>query len=268
MPLKRSAPGQEATAVGIALDLRPEDSVVPAPHGPIVQFLKGVPLDALFAPPPPNSARSSSNATPSVAPHLNVMRPSAALSDRCNAATGAALAHKLRKSGNIAVVFCGERPASLAVWQESLLFAGTHQLPLLFVVQDGPGAPGGRWQLSGGARSYGFPGIPVDSNDVVAVYRVAQEAIVRARRGGGPTLIEAVHYAPASEAGFQPDPLARMETYLIAKGLFTPAWKRKVAANFRKQLDAAVKAGVPVERPARRPHSQPEDATVSSPTPR
>ena len=74
-----------------------------------------------------------------------------------------------------------------------------------------------------------FPTIVVDGNDVVAVYRVASEAIFHARKNHGATLIECVH-TPGS------DPLRTMETYLRNKSLYTPALKRNLTANLRAQL--------------------------------
>ena len=83
---------------------------------------------------------------------------------------------------------------------------------------------------------YGFPGITVDGNDAVAVYRVAQEATERARSGGGPTLIEAQIFPGY---GFS-DPIAAMESYLTGKGLFSEGWKKEIMALFQRELDAAV----------------------------
>jgi pyruvate dehydrogenase E1 component alpha subunit len=105
------------------------------------------------------------------------------------------------------------------------------------------------------AQSYGIPGITVDGNDVVAVYRVAQEAIARARRGQGPTLIEAKTYRWYGHSEIDPakyrdpaeverwkakDPIAGMEKYLIAKGLFSAAWKQEIVDGFNEELDAAI----------------------------
>jgi pyruvate dehydrogenase E1 component alpha subunit len=83
----------------------------------------------------------------------------------------------------------------------------------------------------------GIPVIPVDGNDVVAVYRVSTEAITHARKGNGPTLIDCI-FEP-SEAR---DPLLQMETYLTRKGLFSEVWKHQVAAAFKRELDDAVEA--------------------------
>ena len=87
------------------------------------------------------------------------------------------------------------------------------------------------------------------------MYRVAQEAIERARSGGGPTLIEAKTYRCYSHPEIDPanyrsadevedrkskDPIAAMEIYLTGKGSFTTTWKKQIAESFRKELDDAV----------------------------
>jgi len=82
-------------------------------------------------------------------------------------------------------------------------------------------------------KDYAFPSIAVDGNDVVAIYRVASEAIVRARKGHGPTLIVCRRWA----AG---DPLMNMEKYLIHKGLFNEQRKQQVAASLSRELDATL----------------------------
>jgi TPP-dependent pyruvate/acetoin dehydrogenase alpha subunit len=100
-----------------------------------------------------------------------------------------------------------------------------------------------------------FPGITVDGNDVVAVYRVAQEAIARARRGQGPTLIECKTYRWYGHSEIDPakyrdpeeverwkakDPIAGWRRYLTGKGLFTAEWKQEIVDGFNKELDAAI----------------------------
>jgi TPP-dependent pyruvate/acetoin dehydrogenase alpha subunit len=91
------------------------------------------------------------------------------------------------------------------------------------------------------ANSTGCPAIPVDGHDVVAVYRVACESIARARGGRGPTVIECRRWQSADSV-HNPDnnPIHNMEKYLTRKGLFTTALRTKIAAGFRRELDAAV----------------------------
>ena len=213
---KRGSAGREAVAVGVALDLLPEDTVAASPGDLIVNFIQGEPLDKLFA-------RLDARAT----------RPSPAAQFKL--ATVAAQANKAAKNGKIALVFSnngsGFSPAALKA-------AGGRQLPILFVRQTRlPAEPQRGKKQTEAAATLGIPVIPVDGNDVVAVYRVSTEAITHARKGNGPTLIDCI-FEP-SEAR---DPLLQMETYLTRKGLFSEVWKRQVAAAFKRELDDAVEA--------------------------
>ncbi|MGA3136616.1 MAG: thiamine pyrophosphate-dependent enzyme [Terracidiphilus sp.] len=102
-----------------------------------------------------------------------------------------------------------------------------------------------------------FPAITVDGNDIVAVYRVASEAIAHARKGNGPTLIECQtgrsdgHSEIGSGKFRDPaeverwkagDPILKMEKYLIRKGLFSEEFKKQIAGEFSKELNAAIES--------------------------
>jgi len=153
-----------------------------------------------------------------------------------HAAIGTALAYKTAANGKIAVVY-GTDPDPL---QEAIHIASVHSLPIIFVQQSTGDA---RRTLGNGhktrnakeapAQTPWFPVIAVDAHDVVAVYRVANESISRARLGRGPTLIE---YQPftlpsAKRNGRHADPVLNMEHYLRAKGLFDPRLKDGSAAE-------------------------------------
>ncbi|MHB1935816.1 MAG: thiamine pyrophosphate-dependent dehydrogenase E1 component subunit alpha [Acidobacteriaceae bacterium] len=258
------AVGQEAAAVGASIDLRPEDTVALSHRDFILNFIKGVPLTAMFS---QLYGRSTSLDKGRSAPAhcgyapLNIITPSSTIAAQLNIGTGIALANQMKKNGNVVVAFSGEGSTSLGFWHEALNFAGVRNLPIVYVCQNNLWAESVSVKLqtkvddiSLKAVGYGFPGITVDGNDVVAMYRVSQEAIERARSGGGPTLIEAKTYrwyghseidpakyraAEEVEAWKSKDPIAAMERYLIAKGLFSDAWKKEISDGFQKELDAA-----------------------------
>lgn len=225
--------GQEAVTVGAAIDLLPEDTVCSAQDGLMVKFLKGIALDTIFRDLP-----AGANST-----------------DEVRLATDAAMANKTEKNGKIAVVFSGAGLALPESWHEAVKFAGNEKLPVLFVCQSGmrSGPPQAGLEERPKARTCGFPAITVDGNDVVAVYRVASEAIAHARMGHGPTLIECTTYCLSGppEAAPQPqdgtrwkadDPILNMEKYLSGKGLFSEELKRQAALGFSKELDAGLNA--------------------------
>lgn len=260
-----AAVGQEATEVGVAIDLRPEDTVAPSHRDFIANLIKGVPLSAMFSQlygrsTSPDRGRSAP-AHCGYAP-LNIITPSSTIAAQLNIGTGVALANKMKKNDNVVVTFSGDGSTSLGFWHEALNFAGVQNLPIVFVIQNNLWAESVSVKLqtkvedlSVKAQGYGFPGITVDGNDVLAVYRVAQEAIQRARSGGGPTLIEAKTYRWYGHSEIDPakyrsaeevemwkakDPIAAMERYLTGKGLFTPQWKQQITEEFTRELDAAV----------------------------
>lgn len=111
-------------------------------------------------------------------------------------ATGAALAAQLRGSDQVAVSFFGEGAINIGGFHESLNQAGVWKLPVIYVCENNFYAfsvaverASAITNLADRATSYGFPGIAVDGNDVLAVYAAAREAVARARRQEGPTLI-------------------------------------------------------------------------------
>jgi TPP-dependent pyruvate/acetoin dehydrogenase alpha subunit len=217
-----AAVGQEAAAVGVAINLLPEDTISTFPRDLIPLFIKGLPLEELFAQP------------------FNAIASSSTMAAQLNLATGADIASKANHSNKIAVIFCNRDYTSHSAWQEALRFAGIHTLPILFVSQSTlPAEPAlldpqiNAKRIPLKTKSYSFPTITVESNDAVAVYRVASEAITHARKGEGPTLIECQSW----QAG---DPLLNMEKYIIREGLFSEKYKRQVAAGFLEELDSAI----------------------------
>jgi TPP-dependent pyruvate/acetoin dehydrogenase alpha subunit len=260
-----AAVGQEAAAVGTAIDLLPGDTIGPSHRDFITNFIKGAPLHKLMCQlyarvDSPDQGRSSP-AHMGYAP-LNVITPSSTIAAQLNIATGVALANKMLKNNCIAMAFSGDGSTSLGFWHEALNFAGVNELPIIFVCQNNMWAESVSLALQTKvqdialkAQAYGFPGIAVDGNDVVAVYRVASEAIARARKGGGPTLIECKTYRWYGHSEIDPgkyrpaeeverwkayDPIVNMEKYLAGKGLYSDDLKLEIVAAFNKELDAAI----------------------------
>ena len=229
--------GQEATRVGVAIDLGPGDTIVSSHWDVTTSFIEGVPLGTILSyllgqSVNPDERRPSLQVNGN-ASSLNGVAPPAASSRLWKSATDAALANQKRNRSDIIVAFSGERSTSLNSWEKALEFAGRHHLPMLLVAQHNlPTEPANtKSQRNGlGTDAYGFPSIPVDGNDVVAVYRVAFEAITRARQGGGPTLIRCDTFFSHG------DPLNLMEDYLTRKGLFTSEWKQKILGDFQVDL--------------------------------
>jgi TPP-dependent pyruvate/acetoin dehydrogenase alpha subunit len=118
------------------------------------------------------------------------------LPDMAQVATGMALTFKMRREPRVAMTFFGEGSTANGQWHEAMNFAGIHQLPVVFVLENNQFAYSTPNELEFAvdpvlrAKSYGFPGVSVDGNDVEAVFEVSRVAADRARSGDGPTLIE------------------------------------------------------------------------------
>jgi TPP-dependent pyruvate/acetoin dehydrogenase alpha subunit len=231
-----SAAVDEAALVGVAIDLLAEDTISPSNREFTARFVKGAPLAGVIH----ALKRARIRKSPPLAPGSVSL-----------IATGLALANRIQDTKNIAVAFLGGESAASGSCTEALHFAGVNQLPILFVSHNSQ-------QIEGiDFKTIGVPCITVDGNDVVAVYRVACEAITHARKGNGPTLIECKSFAlhggksrgpslrkqpEQAKDGSGNDPIVNMETYLAGKGLFRKEFKGEITAAFTRDLDAALES--------------------------
>ena len=177
-------------------------------------------------------------------------------------AAGTALASKIKDEEAVTIVYFGEGASSEGEFHESCNLAGLHRLPLIFLCENNQYAlsiplarevAGG--SVAGKAPGYGFPGVTVDGNDVLAVYRATCEARERARRGEGPSLIEARLYRLSAhstddddsryrspeevENQRQHDPIARFRRYLLDKALVAEADLAELDAQAASEVEAA-----------------------------
>jgi TPP-dependent pyruvate/acetoin dehydrogenase alpha subunit len=209
--------GQEAALVGVALDLLSEDTIAPSSCAP-ARFIQGAQLEEI----------------------LRDCAASPEPVERLESALGAALVNKTKQNGKIVVVFGREEQYEAGDWQETLHVAGVHQLPMIFLRWSAAKQPASRQPKT---DSHGFPVIPVDGNDVVAVYRVATESIAHARRGNGATLIDCQSGIFLESSPRQDDdPIRNMESYLRQKQLFGEESRSALLARFAKDVDLAIEA--------------------------
>lgn len=152
-------------------------------------------------------------------------KPTVGAAAEIAAVLGEAFLHKQRKTGKVCVIFGADLDSP--DWTDALALAKEHWLPLIFVSRAAePDEKALRRELAKPrkkkkktAKPEGYlPRMVVDANDVVAVYRVAHEAIDRARRGRGATWIEGVPFRVEGKRGV-PDAVTSMEKYLRGKGL-------------------------------------------------
>ena len=155
-------------------------------------------------------------------------------------AVGIALAAKIRKTGQVALTTMGEGSSNQGDVHEGLNFAAIHKLPFVFVVENNGYAisvPAERQiathDVADRATGYGIPGVVVDGIDVLACYKASREAVDRARRGEGPTLIEAKVTRLTAHSSDDQQTKYRSEEELAAEKAHDPI------PRFREQLQEA-----------------------------
>jgi acetoin:2,6-dichlorophenolindophenol oxidoreductase subunit alpha len=193
------AAGQEPVAVGMRPHLKPGDAIT-ATHRPHhVAIAQGVDLNRMAA--EIFGRETGLGRGKGGHMHLFSAEPnfgcSGIVGEGMPVAVGAAMAFKHRKTDNVALSFFGDGAANQGAFHESLNLAALWTLPVVFVCEDNAYAisvPKSESTAvadnSDRASAYGMPGVLVSENDPVAVYEVMGEAIARARRGDGPSLIE------------------------------------------------------------------------------
>jgi len=260
-----SGVGQEATEVGAAYSLREDDWIAPSHRDWTSNIIKGAPLKYCFAQLFAKTAspdRGRSSPAHMGYPPLNVITPASSIAGQLNVGTGVAFGLKRLKKDSIVMSFFGDGATSIGGFHEALNFAGVHRLPIVYVCQNNLWAESvplrlqtALKDLSDRAKAYGFPGVSVDGNDVLAVYETTSKAIVRARSGEGPTLIECKTYRwyghseidPAKyrtkeevEAWKKKDPIPRFEKYLAERKILTDETKKEIAAQITAEINEAV----------------------------
>jgi pyruvate dehydrogenase E1 component alpha subunit len=257
--------GQEAVATGVCANLRPDDYVLSThrPHGHALA--KGLEprylIAELFA-----KATGCCGAKGG-SMHIGDMRvgvvPAIAIvGGSVPIASGIALAAKMQKTDRVAVCFFGEGATNEGAWHEGLNVAAIWDLPVIFVCENNLYAASTPVSLSfkieniaDRAAAYGMPGVVVDGNDVLAVYQTSRQAIERARRGGGPTLIECKTYRLCGHSRSDPctyrsreeeaewqerDPIPRFRQWLLAEQRFTANRLNKVDQDVEEIIDEAI----------------------------
>ncbi|MBE1446058.1 thiamine pyrophosphate-dependent dehydrogenase E1 component subunit alpha [Paenibacillus sp. OAS669] len=192
---------------------------------------------------------------------LNIVTGSSPVTTQVPHAVGIALAGKMKKQDFVTYVTFGEGSSNQGDFHEGCNFAGVHKLPVIFLCQNNQYAISVplHKQVSGSiaerAIGYGFPGIKVDGNDALEVYRVVKEARERGIRGEGPTLIESVMYrlSPHStsdddmlyrtkeevEENRAKDGIPRYRQYLTDCGLWSDEQEEELLAELKKEINEA-----------------------------
>jgi len=260
--------GQEAVDVGTCYNLRKDDTIMPTHRGKGKYLLKGVDMKIMMA--GMFGRRNGSGKGRGPASHsgdnsIGLLAGTGLIGSGIPISTGAALAMKLQKKDSVALHFFGDGASNRGDFHEALNMAGVMKLPIVYVCDNNcyamtvPAACAMAIEdISIRAQGYGFPGVTIDGNDVLAVYEVTQEAIARARQGEGPTLIEcktyrwmghsindpAVYRSPEEvESWKQKCPIKRFEGYLRKKGLLDDSKVKEIYRGVNDEIEEAIRFG-------------------------
>jgi len=251
--------GQEAINAGIGAAMRPEDVFLMTYRENGAQLMRGVTLAEFFLY-WGGDERGSDFAGPRRDFPICVT-----IAAHATHAVGVAYAIKLRREPRVAVCALGDGASSKGDFYEGLNAAGVWQLPLVFVVTDN------RWAISvprqrqtraqtlaQKAIAAGIEGVQVDGNDVIAVRHAMDEALAKARSGGGPTLIEALTYRLSDHttaddasryrnpdevaAAWKREPVLRLRNYLTDCGVWSREKEERLLRECNEEVQAAAQA--------------------------
>ena len=232
--------GQEAISTGVCAHLTKDDSVFSTHRGHGHALSKGMHPRELMAElfgRATGCSRGRGGSMHIFSPEIGMMGTSGIVGACILQACGGGYSSKLMKSGSVAVAFFGDGAVNNGAFHEGLNMASIWKLPVLFICENNQFATEVPFSYSSGipdvgrrAASYGLPGFEVDGNDVIAVTKVAHEAIARARSGGGATLIECKTYRTRPHAEGMGDFMYRTREQV-------EEWKRKCPiASLRGRL--------------------------------
>jgi len=258
--------GQEAVDVGACYHLRPDDTIMPTHRGKLKYLMKGVEMNILWAGMfgrRNGSGRGVGPASHSGDNSIGLLAGTGLIGSGIPISTGAALAMKLQKKDSVALHFFGDGASNRGDFHESLNMAGVMKLPVVYICDNNCYAMTVAAEcamaikdIAVRAAGYGMPGVVVDGNDVLAVHEAVQNAISRARRGEGPTLIECKTYrwmghsigdpqgyrtADEVEAWKKKDPLKSFETYLRKRELLDDSRKEEIFRRVEEEIEAGVR---------------------------
>jgi pyruvate dehydrogenase E1 component alpha subunit len=257
--------GQEAIIVGTCYGLRKEDWICPLHRDLGALLMKGVSARAMMSQmfgKDTGLSKGRDSALHSGVTELGIFGNTSMLGSNLPVAVGLALTFKMEKTDNVVIAYFGEGASNVGDFHEALNMAGVYRLPILFICENNQYAYSVPLEKSMAiddvadrAESYGFDGVAINGNDVLAVYQATQGALARARKGEGPTLIECKTYrwhghSEHDKAFYRTkeelamwksrDPIPTFTTYLKGLQELTDAQVKELEARAASAIDDAV----------------------------
>jgi len=211
---------------------------------------------------PTGLSKGRDSALHSGVPELGIFGNTSMLGANLPVAAGLGLTFKMERADHVVVAYFGEGASNVGDFHEALNFAGVQRLPVIFVCENNQYAYSVPIEKSMAiddvadrAHSYGFDGVAINGNDVLAVYQSTQGALARARGGEGPTLIECKTYrwhghSEHDKAFYRSDeelamwksrdPIPIFTAYLQARHVLTDDKLKEIESRVSQTIDEAV----------------------------
>jgi len=261
--------GQEAIAAGVCINLKKEDYMFSNHRNHGHCLAKGIDpkmLLAEFYGKKAGCCKGKGGSMHPVAPECGIFGTSAIVGGCIPLAVGTALASVMRGDGRVSVAFFGDGAVDEGTFHESLNFASLKKLPVIFICENNFYATSSHISarqphsnIAKRAEGYGIKGIQVNGNEVLEVYKAAQEAILGSRKGEGPVLIECRTYRWKGHVGPDCDyekgcrplqelqewtakcPVNSYKDYLIRKGVITTEGYQEMIDKIDSELESALR---------------------------
>lgn len=267
--------GEEAVAVGVCSNLKTSDYITSTHRGHGHCIAKGAELKQTMAEilgKKTGYCKGKGGSMHIADFKVGMLGATAIVGAGLPIAVGAGLSIRLRKTDQVVACFFGEGASNQGTFHESINLASAWSLPVIFVCENNLYAMGTRQSrimnienIADRAAAYGIPGVTVDGNDVLAVHETSQNAVNRARSGGGPTLIECKTYRHKGHSRVDPakyrpreevegwlakDPIKRLRVKLLQDRILTEPEVEMIERDVSLQIDEAVKFAVESPYPA------------------
>ncbi len=256
--------GEEAVAVGVCSNLTNDDFITSHHRGHGHCIAKGVDIREMVAEllgREAGACRGKGGSMHIADVHKGMLGANGIVGGGFPLATGAGLTAKTNGRGQVAVCFFGDGAANQGTFHESLNLAGIWKLPVIYVAENNGYAEStpvtyhmSCRDIAERAVGYNMPGVTVDGLDVLAVYEAANEAVARARRDGGPSLIECktyryhghfegdtITYRTKEEVDSYRarDPIQRLRNFILERGFATTQELDSIDRQVRDEIDDA-----------------------------
>jgi pyruvate dehydrogenase E1 component alpha subunit len=271
--------GEEAVAVGVCSNLRKDDYVTSTHRGHGHCIAKGAQLKRIMAEilgKKTGYCKGKGGSMHIADFNVGMLGATAVVGAGLPIAMGAGLSIKLRRTDNVVACFFGDGASNQGTFHEAINMAAIWKLPVIFVCENNIYAMGTRQStvmlvknVADRAVAYGILGVAVDGNDVLAVYKTAQKAIERARKGEGPTLIECKTYRHKGHSRIDPakyrpkeeveewlrkDPIKRFKEKLLQTNILMETEIQQIEKEVSTEIEQAVKFAM------ESPYPSPEEA--------